>query len=129
MYRSGSRVPQPMSSTTALSSQAKSRYALDMSIPPTASGRTYSKTQGCPRPRSTSFIARVLGRGTGPRQRFASRFSSLGGRLHLITLERAAEVDKFDRYPQSYSEAHAASVQASGEGPEYFARHKLQCLA
>lgn len=45
-----------------------------------------------------------------------------------MTLERASEVDKFDRYAQSYSEAHAASIQASGEGPEYFARHKLQCL-
>jgi SAM-dependent methyltransferase len=45
-----------------------------------------------------------------------------------MTLERASEVDKFDRYAQSYGEAHAASVQASGEGPEYFARHKLQCL-
>ncbi|HEU4583508.1 MAG TPA: methyltransferase domain-containing protein [Polyangiaceae bacterium] len=46
-----------------------------------------------------------------------------------MTLERASEVDKFDRYAQSYREAHAASIQASGEGPEYFARHKLQCLA
>lgn len=45
-----------------------------------------------------------------------------------MTLDRASEVDKFDRYAQSYSEAHAASIQASGEGPEYFARHKLQCL-
>jgi SAM-dependent methyltransferase len=45
-----------------------------------------------------------------------------------MTLERASEVDKFDRYAQSYNEAHAASIQASGEGPEYFARHKLQCL-
>lgn len=46
-----------------------------------------------------------------------------------MTLERASEVDKFDRYAQSYAQAHAASVRASGESPEYFARHKLDCLA
>jgi len=46
-----------------------------------------------------------------------------------VTLERASEVDKFDRYARGYTQAHAASVRASGEAPEYFARHKLDCLA
>jgi SAM-dependent methyltransferase len=46
-----------------------------------------------------------------------------------VTLERASEVDKFDRYAQNYTQAHAASVRASGESPEYFAEHKLACLA
>jgi SAM-dependent methyltransferase len=45
-----------------------------------------------------------------------------------VTLNRASEVDKFDRYAQSYTQAHAASVRASGEAPEFFARHKLNCL-
>jgi SAM-dependent methyltransferase len=45
-----------------------------------------------------------------------------------VSLDRASEVDKFDRYAQSYSQAHAASVRASGEAPEYFAQHKLDCL-
>jgi SAM-dependent methyltransferase len=46
-----------------------------------------------------------------------------------VTLQRTNEIEKFDRYAQSYAQAHAASVQASGEAPEYFARHKLDCLA
>jgi SAM-dependent methyltransferase len=45
-----------------------------------------------------------------------------------VTLDRASEVEKFDRYAQSYARAHAASVRASGEGSEYFAQHKLDCL-
>src|SRR5262245_56663271 len=45
-----------------------------------------------------------------------------------MTLDRASEVDKFDRHSRSYSEAHARSVRASGEAPEFFARHKLDCL-
>lgn len=45
-----------------------------------------------------------------------------------MTLDRTTEVGKFDRYAQSYSEAHAASIRASGEAPEFFAQHKLECL-
>jgi SAM-dependent methyltransferase len=45
-----------------------------------------------------------------------------------MTLERASEVEKFDRYAGSYSEAHAASVRLSGEDPAFFAAHKLGCL-
>jgi SAM-dependent methyltransferase len=45
-----------------------------------------------------------------------------------VTLDRASEVEKFDRYAQRYAQAHAASVRASGEGPGYFAQHKLDCL-
>jgi SAM-dependent methyltransferase len=45
-----------------------------------------------------------------------------------VTLDRSTEVGKFDRYAQSYSQAHAASVRASGEAPEFFAQHKLECL-
>lgn len=45
-----------------------------------------------------------------------------------MALERGSEVGKFDRYAETYTQAHAASVRASGEPPEYFARHKLGCL-
>lgn len=45
-----------------------------------------------------------------------------------VALEHASEVEKFDQYAQTYAEAHAASVRLSGEGPEYFAEHKLGCL-
>jgi SAM-dependent methyltransferase len=45
-----------------------------------------------------------------------------------MTLERASEVEKFDHYAGTYSEAHAASVRLSGEGPAFFAEHKLGCL-
>jgi SAM-dependent methyltransferase len=45
-----------------------------------------------------------------------------------VTLERASEVEKFDQYAGSYSEAHAQSVRLSGEGPAFFAAHKLGCL-
>lgn len=46
-----------------------------------------------------------------------------------MSLERASEVEKFDRYAQTYREAHQASVRISGEAPEYFAEHKIGCLA
>lgn len=36
---------------------------------------------------------------------------------------------KFDDYAQNYSALHTASVSASGESGEYFAQHKLDCLA
>lgn len=45
-----------------------------------------------------------------------------------MTLDRTTEIGKFDRYAQGYSEAHAASIRASGEPPEFFAQHKLDCL-
>lgn len=41
-----------------------------------------------------------------------------------MTLDRASEVEKFDRY----AEAHAASVRLSGEDPAFFAAHELGCL-
>jgi 2-polyprenyl-3-methyl-5-hydroxy-6-metoxy-1,4-benzoquinol methylase len=46
-----------------------------------------------------------------------------------VSLERASEVEKFDQYAPTYREAHRQSVRLSGEGPEYFAEHKLGCLA
>jgi SAM-dependent methyltransferase len=46
----------------------------------------------------------------------------------VTTLDRQSELEKFDRHAQSYESAHAQSVTASGETPEYFARHKLGCL-
>jgi SAM-dependent methyltransferase len=46
-----------------------------------------------------------------------------------VSLERASEVEKFDHYAQSYREAHRESVRLSGEAPEFFAEHKLHCLA
>lgn len=45
-----------------------------------------------------------------------------------MVLERSREVEKFDRYAQTYEQAHAASVRASGEAPDFFAQHKLGCL-
>ncbi|MDQ2643522.1 MAG: class I SAM-dependent methyltransferase [Myxococcota bacterium] len=36
---------------------------------------------------------------------------------------------KFDGYAKEYSTMHDASVEASGESAEYFARHKVECLA
>ena len=45
-----------------------------------------------------------------------------------MSLERASEVEKFDHYAPTYREAHRQSVRLSGEGPEYFAQHKLGCL-
>lgn len=51
-----------------------------------------------------------------------------GVRLARVSLERASEVEKFDQYASTYREAHRASVRLSGEGPEYFAEHKLGCL-
>jgi 2-polyprenyl-3-methyl-5-hydroxy-6-metoxy-1,4-benzoquinol methylase len=45
-----------------------------------------------------------------------------------VSLERASEVEKFDAYAPTYREAHQQSVRLSGEGPEYFAEHKLGCL-
>jgi 2-polyprenyl-3-methyl-5-hydroxy-6-metoxy-1,4-benzoquinol methylase len=45
-----------------------------------------------------------------------------------VSLERATEVEKFDQYAQTYRDAHRESVRLSGEGPEYFAEHKLGCL-
>src|SRR5688572_29526108 len=45
-----------------------------------------------------------------------------------MTLERASEVEKFDHYAATYTEAHAASVRLSGEDPAFFAAHKLGCL-
>jgi SAM-dependent methyltransferase len=46
-----------------------------------------------------------------------------------VSLQRASEVEKFDQYAQSYREMHRESVRLSGEAPEYFAEHKLACLA
>lgn len=51
-----------------------------------------------------------------------------GVRLGAVSLERASEVEKFDQYAPTYREAHQQSVRLSGEGPEYFAEHKLGCL-
>jgi SAM-dependent methyltransferase len=45
-----------------------------------------------------------------------------------MTLDPAREVEKFDRYAEQYRDTLSASVSASGEAPEYFARHKLGCL-
>ena len=45
-----------------------------------------------------------------------------------MALERVSEVEKFDHYAQTYEQAHAQSVRLSGEGPEFFAEHKLGCL-
>ncbi len=45
-----------------------------------------------------------------------------------MALERVSEVEKFDHYAQTYEQAHAQSVKLSGEGPEFFAEHKLGCL-
>jgi SAM-dependent methyltransferase len=45
-----------------------------------------------------------------------------------MALERSSEVEKFDKYAGSYEAALQASVRMSGEGPEYFAQHKLGCL-
>jgi len=46
-----------------------------------------------------------------------------------VSLQRASEVEKFDQYAPTYRDAHRQSVRLSGEGPEYFAEHKLGCLA
>lgn len=43
-------------------------------------------------------------------------------------LNKLREVEKFDRVATAYSDLHAASVAASGEGVEYFAQYKLDCL-
>lgn len=45
-----------------------------------------------------------------------------------MSLERASEVEKFDHYASRYRDAHRDSVRLSGEGPEYFAQHKIDCL-
>ncbi len=45
-----------------------------------------------------------------------------------MALDHASEVKKFDHYAQSYEQAHAESIRLSGEAPEYFAQHKLDCL-
>lgn len=45
-----------------------------------------------------------------------------------MALDEKSEVEKFDRFAADYSKAHSASLRLSGEGPEYFARHKLTCL-
>jgi len=45
-----------------------------------------------------------------------------------VALQHGSEVEKFDQYAQTYEQAHAQSVRLSGEGPEYFAEHKLGCL-
>jgi len=36
---------------------------------------------------------------------------------------------KFDGYAKEYTALHDASIEASGESAEYFARHKVDCLA
>lgn len=36
--------------------------------------------------------------------------------------------EKFDAYADSYRKLHQQSIAASGEPPEYFARHKLGCV-
>jgi SAM-dependent methyltransferase len=41
----------------------------------------------------------------------------------------AANGEKFDSYARSYDELHAESIAASGESTEYFALHKIGCLA
>jgi SAM-dependent methyltransferase len=45
-----------------------------------------------------------------------------------VALDRISEVKKFDHYAQTYEQAHAESIRASGESPEFFAQHKLECL-
>jgi SAM-dependent methyltransferase len=45
-----------------------------------------------------------------------------------VESEQHSEVEKFDRYAQSYAALHAANVAVTGEVPEYFARHKLDWL-
>ncbi len=45
-----------------------------------------------------------------------------------MALSKKSEVEKFDAYSQTYREEHRRSVAASGEEPQYFARHKLGCL-
>lgn len=45
-----------------------------------------------------------------------------------MALEGKSEVEKFDRYASDYQKAHAASLSLSGEAPEFFAKHKLDCL-
>lgn len=45
-----------------------------------------------------------------------------------MSLERASEVRKFNEYARGYTAAHARSVRASGEAPEFFAAHKVTCL-
>jgi SAM-dependent methyltransferase len=45
-----------------------------------------------------------------------------------VALDHVSEVKKFDHYAQTYEQAHAESIRASGESPEYFAQHKLECL-
>lgn len=45
-----------------------------------------------------------------------------------MALDHASEVRKFDAYAETYEQTHAHSVRLSGEGPEYFAQHKLDCL-
>ncbi len=46
-----------------------------------------------------------------------------------MALEHGSEVEKFDEYADRYEQEHAKSVGLSGESPEYFAEHKLSCLA
>lgn len=36
---------------------------------------------------------------------------------------------EFDKFAQEYTDLHAASITASGEGPEYFAEYKIRDLA
>ena len=43
-------------------------------------------------------------------------------------LNKHGEVEKFDQIADKYSDLHAANISASGEGVEYFARYKLECL-
>lgn len=45
-----------------------------------------------------------------------------------VALEHSSEVKKFDEYAERYEQAHAQSIRLSGEGPEYFVRHKVNCL-
>jgi SAM-dependent methyltransferase len=35
---------------------------------------------------------------------------------------------KFDRYASSYEQLHASNISISGEGTQYFARYKVECL-
>jgi hypothetical protein len=36
---------------------------------------------------------------------------------------------KFDRYAETYTDLHRASIRASGEEPQYFSRYKAQYMA
>lgn len=45
------------------------------------------------------------------------------------SLSHDSEVEKFNQVADDYTSLHAASVAASGEGVEYFANYKMNCLS